>query len=184
MNWIILDLEATCWQDRRTGPNEIIEIGALCINDKQEILGEFQSFVKPQAHPKLSKFCTELTSITQKMVDSAPLFPEALDYFLQWIQSFKDDYMLCSWGNYDRNQFLSDCQLHNTNFAWLRPHISLKHQHAEICKLRRKVGVKNALKLEGLDFEGTHHRGIDDARNIAKIFLRYYGQWRPVCVLL
>lgn len=37
--------------------------------------------------------------------------------------------------------------------------------------------MKNALKNEGLTLEGTHHRDIDDARNIAKIFLKYFGQW-------
>ncbi len=30
---------------------------------------------------------------------------------------------------------------------------------------------------EGLELEGTHHRGIDDAKNIAKIFIRYFEEW-------
>jgi DNA polymerase III epsilon subunit-like protein len=41
MIYIILDLEATCWASRSQAPNEIIEIGAVCVSDKNKILGEF-----------------------------------------------------------------------------------------------------------------------------------------------
>ena len=33
----------------------------------------------------------------------------------------------------------------------------------------KEVGMDKALEYLGIDLEGTHHRGIDDARNIAKI---------------
>ena len=184
MKWIILDLEATCWEKRGQGPSEIIEIGALCVDDEKKIIGEFQSFVKPQAHPKLSPFCIDLTSINQEMVETAPCFLEAQHAFTTWIRDFEEDYMLCSWGNYDRNKFIEDCRMHGLDILWIRPHISLKHQYATIKNLRRPRGIQHVLKLEGLEFEGTHHRGIDDARNIAKIFIKYYGKWRPASVLL
>ena len=32
------------------------------------------------------------------------------------------------------------------------------------------MGVGGALRYLGLEFEGTPHRGIDDARNIARIY--------------
>ncbi|MEL6846224.1 MAG: exonuclease domain-containing protein, partial [Bacteroidota bacterium] len=63
MNYIIFDLEATCWRDRGSGyQSEIIEIGALSINQAQQIQSEFSQFVRPQIHPLLSPFCTELTT--------------------------------------------------------------------------------------------------------------------------
>lgn len=37
--------------------------------------------------------------------------------------------------------------------------------------------MNGALKKEGLKLDGTHHRGIDDARNITKIFKAYFEQW-------
>ncbi|WP_375377881.1 exonuclease domain-containing protein [Paenibacillus sp. MZ04-78.2] len=46
MNYIVLDLEATCWENDRTKQNEIIEIGAVKINDKLKIVDEFQTFIK------------------------------------------------------------------------------------------------------------------------------------------
>ena len=39
------------------------------------------------------------------------------------------------------------------------------------------MGMKNALEFDKLKLDGTHHRGIDDAKNIAKIFIKYFEQW-------
>jgi len=177
MKYIIVDLEATCWNGKREAPNEIIEIGAVCVDDKAEIISEFNIMVQPMLAPKLSAFCTELTSITQEMVENAPLYPEALQSFLEWINAFEDEYFLCSWGYYDKKQFLQDCKLHHLDTEWLNNHISVKHQYHKIKPTRRPIGMKAALKIEGIELDGTHHRGIDDARNITKIFLAHFGKW-------
>ncbi|TAF63859.1 MAG: 3'-5' exonuclease [Cytophagales bacterium] len=185
MKYIILDLEATCWEGKSLTkrPNEIIEIGAICVDEQKQILGEFVTFVKPLKNPILSDFCTQLTSINQTMVDTAPYFPEALAHFQQWIQSFDIEYWLCSWGFYDRTQFKQDCLLHQLPTEWLQNHISLKHQYTTIAQLHRHIGMKGALQNENIPLEGTHHRGIDDARNINKIFLKYFHQWQFTTVV-
>lgn len=177
MNYIVFDLEATCWEGYDKSQNETIEIGAVLINDKKEVVSEFVEFIKPLKHPQLSDFCKELTTIQQEDVDQAPYFSEVIEQFKSWIGYPNEPYVLCSWGFYDRKQFESDCQVHGLNADWVKHHISLKHQHGKIRKLRRALGMKNALLHENLELTGTHHRGIDDARNIAKIFLKYFDEW-------
>ncbi|MEM6770128.1 MAG: 3'-5' exonuclease, partial [Bacteroidota bacterium] len=61
---------------------------------------------------------------------------------------------------------------------WVNRHISVKHQHHKLAETRRPLGMASALALEGFPLLGTHHRGIDDARNIAKIFQKYFGRWK------
>ena len=178
MNYIILDLEATCWKDRSINKqNEIIEIGAVKIDNSGNIVDEFNKFVKPKLNPVISDFCTELTSITQEQIDNSQTFPVVISEFLHWINT-KEEYILCSWGFYDKKQFQSDCKLHDLDYDWMLPHISLKHQYASINNLKRPIGMGGALKKEKLILEGTHHRGIDDARNISKIFIKYFGKWK------
>ncbi|MEM7656064.1 MAG: 3'-5' exonuclease [Bacteroidota bacterium] len=177
MKYIIVDLEATCWEGRGNPPNEIIEIGAVLVNEQLEIESEFQRFVKPIKHPILSDFCKELTTITQVEVDQAQGFPEVLQQFQDWFDLEKGNYLLCSWGFYDKKQFQEDCLIYGLPTDWTLAHISLKHQYWKIKGLRRKVGLKKALELEQLELTGTHHRGIDDARNITKIFLRHAAAW-------
>lgn len=174
---IIVDLEATCWPKPHTQISEIIEIGAVRMDREGEIVDEFSQFVKPQLNPVLSEFCINLTSITQEMVDEARGFPEVASAFLSWIEKGGEAYSLCSWGFYDRKQFRQDCELHGLDTNWLRPHINIKHQYAELNQLSRPLGMAAALKREGLSLMGTHHRGIDDARNIARIFHRHLVYW-------
>ncbi|MFB6363320.1 exonuclease domain-containing protein [Paenibacillus elgii] len=174
MNYIVLDLEATCWENDRTKQNEIIEIGAVKINDKLEIVDEFQSFIKPILNPWLSDFCKQLTSITQDDVNQAEYFQQAIQRFQDWIG--KEDYILCSWGFYDKSQLTKDCELHTISTKWLANHISIKHQHGKLIGKERGVGMARALDMLKLPLDGTHHRGMDDARNIAKIFVKIFDR--------
>ena len=177
INHIILDLEASCWKDRSVKKqNEIIEIGAIKVDGNGKIISEFSEFVKPKLNPELSNFCKELTTIEQSDIDSADTFDKVLDRFTKWIK-LDEPYILCSWGFYDKNQFAKDCDLHKLDKNWLNNHISLKHQYANIKKLDKAIGMEGALKLEGFELDGTHHRGIDDARNILKIFKANIDKW-------
>jgi len=72
MNYIIFDLEATCWDQWEKNDNETIEIGAVKVSDSKEIIDEFETFIQPIKYPKLSKCCKDLTSIEQSDVDAAP----------------------------------------------------------------------------------------------------------------
>lgn len=179
MKYIVLDLEATCWKERSKGKqHEIIEIGALAISEEGKVLGEFSEFIRPVIHPELSPFCTELTSITQDQVDEAKTFPSVIQEFQDWIGVGKEEYWLGSWGFYDKKQFEKDCKFHSLDTAWLSPHLSIKHQHQKILNLAKPLGMDRALSMESFELDGTHHRGIDDARNISKIFLKYLGKWK------
>jgi 3'-5' exoribonuclease 1 len=178
MNHIIFDLEATCWEDKHKHTSEIIEIGAVKIDDNQQIIDEFNTFIQPILQPQLSEFCKSLTSIKQNDVDSAEKFPVVIEKFKNWIGVGKQDYVLCSWGFYDKKQLKQDAELHNLTIDWVNRHISVKHQHQTLCNLKKPVGLGRAIHLENMQFEGTAHCGIDDARNIAKIFLKYFGMWK------
>ena len=174
MNYIIFDLEATCWENDRKRQNEIIEIGAVKLNERLKTVSEFQIFVKPALSPQLSDFCKQLTSISQADVDAAMYFPQAINQFQEWIGN--EPHVLCSWGFYDKNQLQKDCALHQIASEWTDNHISLKHQHGRMIGRERGVGMERALTMLKLPLEGTHHRGIDDAKNIAKIFVKIFDR--------
>ncbi|MNB99261.1 DNA polymerase III PolC-type [compost metagenome] len=183
MNYIILDLEATCWDGDRTRQNEIIEIGAQKVSNEfgeLKIASEFAAFVKPKLNPVLSDFCKNLTSIKQEDVNVCPQFPIVFKQFREWIGT--EPYVLCSWGKYDKNQFEKDCKLHHISTNWLKNHISLKHQYMDQFNVKgRDAGMSAALRKFGLKLDGTHHRGIDDAKNITKIFIKNFDNWEFPC---
>src|SRR5258708_1116962 len=127
MQYIICDLEATCWE-KGTSPArmEIIEIGAVKLPSSQEPpIDEFARFVKPINDPILSAFCNQLTSIQQADVDLADRFDVVFPAFLEWIGT--TTFVLCSWGAYDLRQLKTDCERYHLPFpASLDRHINLK----------------------------------------------------------
>lgn len=178
MNFIIYDLEATCWENKFKRQAEIIEIGAVKINEYAEVEDTFTRFVKPVVHPFLSPFCIQLTSITQVEVNRAAKFYTVVEEFQDWIGIDEEEYLLCSWGNYDKTQLIKDCDFHDIESDWIEDHINLKRQYQQIRGLNKPYGLKKAVKVEGFEFEGTHHRGIDDAYNLAKIFGKFFDEWQ------
>jgi inhibitor of KinA sporulation pathway (predicted exonuclease) len=172
--YLIVDVEATCSDDGVVPRQqmEIIEIGAVLQSSQTfEIESEFQTFIQPVRHPELTEFCTRLTGITQENVAGAPPFREALDAMKQWMYSFGDS-LFCSWGDYDRHQFLQDCDFHHVGYPFRSGHLNLKAEFSRALGHKKKLDIAEAVRHLGMDFEGTHHRGLDDARNIARIVRR------------
>ena len=170
MDLIVVDLEATCWDTSRARDQmEIIEVGAVRLDAALTIVDEFDCFVRPVVEPKLSQFCTALTTIKQADVDGADMFPVVFARFLEWIGMGRP-YRLCSWGFFDVGQFRLDCARFGPVFPeqFESDHLNIKQVFAEWKGVRR-CGMAAALDLLGLPLAGTHHRGIDDARNIARI---------------
>lgn len=166
--YLVVDLEATC-DDRGQVPrdrSEIIEIGAVLVEGKKlEPIDELATFVKPVLHPKLTRFCMELTTITQAQVDTAPGFVEVAAK----LAAFGKGALFCSWGNYDRNQLAADAARHGLPSPLGPEHLNLKQAFADAAGLSRGIGTYAALARARLEPTGTHHRGIDDARNIARL---------------
>ena len=172
MRFVIVDLEATCWM-RPADPQrmEIIEIGAVLIDSKTgPVQKEFSSFVRPLNEPILSAFCMGLTGIQQREIDKADDFSKVFPRFLHWIGP--QPYRLCSWSTFDLNQFKTDCARHGLPLPpQFSNHLNLKQEFARLYGIP-PCGVKRALALSRLPSAGKPHRGLDDARNVARLALK------------
>ena len=158
---------------------EIIEIGAIKLNRYGEILGSFERFVRPVLHPNLSMFCRNLTTIDQVTINRAKKFPEVVHDFQEWAGILDgEEYLLCSWGGFDKRMLIQDSELHNLDPHWAEQHINVRRQYHEIKNWRTYKGLKKVVELEGHEFTGTYHRGISDAQNLAKIFINHIDEWQ------
>lgn len=169
-HYLVVDLEATCCDDDSIPreETEIIEIGAVLVAaDTLAPTAEFQTFVRPIRHPKLTEFCTRLTTITQADVAAAPRFPQASAALANFVRG--KDALFCSWGGYDRNQLRRDANRHRVKPPLGERHLNLKAAFSQRLGESREYGTGQALRRIGLSFAGTHHRAIDDARNIARL---------------
>ena len=168
---LVIDLESTCWDtDVPTGEvSEIIEIGICELNWKTgEVLRNEGILVKPK-YSKVSPFCTKLTTLTQEQVNGGVSYPEALQYLQEKYNP--SSWTWASYGDYDREQFKKNDTLYGVSAPLGKTHINVKNLFALKHNLGREVGLDKACSILGLTLEGTHHRGVDDAKNISKVLL-------------
>lgn len=175
---LVVDVESTCWD----GPppdgqeSEIIEIG-LCLVDVSSLtrLSKHSILVSPK-RSKISDFCTELTTLTPEMFNDAGSLSDACNRLKKDFSA--KDRLWASWGDYDRRQFERVCLSHGVGYPFGIFHLNVKTLFAVSHGLDREVGLDTAYARLGLTMEGTHHRGDDDAWNIAAIVCQLLGSAR------
>lgn len=167
---LVIDVEATCWAPGEKPPDaesEIIEIGVAEVDVAAlAVVGSASLMVRPE-RSAVSLFCTELTTLTQAQVDAGVSFDEACRALRK--QYHSEDRPWASYGDYDRSQFERQCRVAGVRYPFGKTHLNVKSLLALARGLPREIGTPEGLKEVGFTFEGIHHRGVDDARNIAKL---------------
>ena len=172
---LVIDVEATCWE--RNPPSgtpvedrkcEIIECGITTISIPDKKIVESRSIIVLPTTTEISDFCTQLTTLTPEFVEKNGIsYSEALDILRTEYRC--DRNMWASWGCYDRDIILRQCERAHIRSPFNMNYLNIKS--AFCWKYGFNCGVKKALNRVGLKFDGTPHRGIDDSKMIAKIFL-------------
>lgn len=167
---IVIDLEATCWNGKipQGQVNEIIEIGICVLDTTTGLITKKDGILIKPERSKVSPFCTELTTITQEMLNENGMsFNEACIKLREDYNAHH--YTWASYGAYDQNMMKKQCKIRGVAYPLSQQHINVKTLFSEVKGLQRKVGMKGALGILNIPLEGIHHRGVDDAHNIAKI---------------
>ncbi len=175
---LVIDVESTCWEQSppRRQMSEIIEIG-LCVVDLQLLRRvERRSLMVKPMMSEVSEFCTDLTGITADMVVDAPPLSEALHVLRNQYRAA--DRLFASWGDYDRDQFRRNCQSYDLKYPFGPTHLNIKNLFSIGLGLKQELGIDAACQRLGLTMEGSHHRGVDDAWNIARLFCTLLSRTR------
>lgn len=165
---LCVDLEATCDEPKPNWLGEVIEVGLAILDLKKNEIEAHTRLVIPTSTP-VTEFCTKLTSITPEMVlahNGAVSFPEAM----AWLRKMGSrNYAWASWGDYDRKQIQEQCSRENVQYPFGPTHLNVKALFGMVTGLTYGIGLKQAVELYKLDWVGTHHRGVDDAYNVAQV---------------
>jgi inhibitor of KinA sporulation pathway (predicted exonuclease) len=166
---VVIDVEATCWP----GPppdgevQEIIEIGVCRLEVAALARGARDSLLVRPARSTVSAYCTELTTLTAAQVAGGLPFGEACAALVA--RHATRERAWASWGDFDRRIFEQQCAREQVPSPFGVTHLNVKHLFALVHGQRHETGMRQALEAAGLPHEGTHHRGGDDAWNIAAL---------------
>jgi inhibitor of KinA sporulation pathway (predicted exonuclease) len=169
---LVVDIEATCWDVGRQPKGEVsdvieigvcpVEVGTLTRLERRSIL------IRPE-RSTVGEFCTRLTTLTQGQVDAGVTFADACKLLEKEFRSA--DRVWASFGDYDRKAVERQCKDTGVRYPFGPRHLNVKTLFALVRGLPHEVGTAQAVQMSGRTMEGTHHRGHDDAWNIAGVLI-------------
>lgn len=175
MNYIVFDLEwnQSCGRDQENPriPFEIIEIGAVKLDNKLNIIDSYSSLIKPRVYKKIQPHIKAILHYDETELRKGRPFDMVCREFLKWCG---DDYIFCTWGPMDLNYLQN-----NMEYYYLKPlptplkfyniqqiYADVSEPNHSIVKLEKAV---NKLKME---IDRPFHSAVNDAYYTAGVFKR------------
>ena len=178
MKHIIVDLEMNKLakgykEERFICGREIIQIGAIVLDDQYQEIGTFNTLVKPQYNDRVEPYYSKLTGITTEMVQNAPEFETAIRMFFFWCVSM-DEARIYQWSESDLDQItkelaLKQIQLEPEYLSLLEDWSDFQKEFGDELHISRSLALKMAVDMAGLDFDGEAHNALNDARTTAAL---------------
>lgn len=174
MTHIVIDLEMNpvrreFREVRKFLIDEVIEFGAVKLDENYRQVDEFQCYVRPQ-FGEITKHITKLTGITNETVADKAGFVEEFGNFFEWIGGW--DMRIYSWSPSDINQLRSECAYKLPDFdvrRLERQWIDIQKEFDDRLGLHNNLALKYAVGAMNRNFEGTQHTALADAANAAAV---------------
>ncbi|HIW74022.1 MAG TPA: exonuclease domain-containing protein [Firmicutes bacterium] len=179
MTYVILDLEWNGAYTRKTHGffNEIIEIGAVKINDRLEQEDTFHAVIRPVVSRKLTTLVQDLTGIGEEELEEGEPFSRAVSRLRRWIGDRQA--VVMTWSTTDLMVLLENCRyfLHSERIPFMNRYADLQ----AYCQARlhygtaQQMGLSRACELLEIPEEGMElHRALDDSILTGQVFTRVY----------
>ncbi len=175
MNYIIFDLE---WNQASHGgedkveklPFEIVEIGAVKLNENRDMVGEFSRLIKPQVYHEMHFITSRLVHLQMSELEKGDAFPVVMKDFLEWCG---EDHLFCTWGGLDllelqRNMAYYDMEPLSDRpikFYDIQKLFSLAYENG-----KSRKALEDAIDMMNIRKDIPFHRAFSDAYYTAKIF--------------
>ena len=175
MKYVVVDLEmCNVPKSNRTAKfkwsMELIQIGAVMLNEDYEIIDQFMTYVKPE-YGRLTSYIEKLTGITYEDLVNAPTTEEGIEKFFNWIP---DDSVVIQWSESDKYQFNHEIEGKKIDCSGLQKlqdnWVDCQVQFTEIMNAERIFSLQEALNISDIDYDSNLHDGLVDAYNTALLF--------------
>ena len=174
MNYVVVDFE---WNQsmggrdamRKRVPFEIIEIGAVLLDEDLNEIDRFSQTVRPKIYRKLHRITKELTGITQEELDASDPFSYVLVDFMLWCGN---DFTFCTWGNTDLIELQRNMKYYHLDDLLPGPikYYTVQKLFAElVMPQQRSAALETAIEYLGIPENENFHRAVNDAAYTAAV---------------
>lgn len=176
MNIIVMDLEwnqnSVNKRDRDSNKPifEIIEIGAVKLDENYEIIDKFSQLIKPQIYHTMHKITADLIHLQMKELKKGKDFSTVMKEFLEWCGN---DYIFATWGPLDLLELQRNMKYYGMEPLSEGP---LKFYDAQklfslgIMKDKTRKTLEFAIDYFDIEKDIPFHRAYSDAYYTAKVF--------------
>lgn len=176
MNYIVLDLEWNSAFHKKEGRfvNEIIQIGAVKLDENFEMLDTFKVYIKSALSKKLSVRVIELTGISNNQMSSGTSFENAVLKYNKWAGK---DTVTMTWSDSDLYALVENTRLFLDDRDMLRieKYLDLQSYIQDVLRsrgheIKNQISLANAANL--LDVSTSDfalHNAVDDSLLAAKL---------------
>lgn len=180
-NYVIVDLEmcnVSQGHKRDVYPwkNEVIQIGAVLVNESLDVVGAFQTLVSPE-FGTITPFIERLTGISRKDVTGAPRFAQAIETFLDWLP---EDAVLVSWSDNDPRQLRREMESKGVSSermnGYFETWLDIQQTFGERMGAHKLYKLSEALVIADVDFASGAHDALVDAQNTALLFIKLQSE--------
>lgn len=182
MNLIVVDLE---WNQSSTGnepevaklPFEIIEIGAIKLNDEYDMVGEFSELIKPIVYPRLYHITSKLIHLQMQELLRGGSFMEVAPRFLEWCG---EGAVFCTWGPSDITELQRNLRFFGQKLINDGPVMYLDVQKLFALAFdpdnKSRRSLERAVDELGIEKDIPFHRAFSDAYYTAKVMARIHDE--------
>jgi len=194
MNFIVIDLEFNQNFDFKAGaraqsnpllPLEIIQIGAIKLDENLQAVDKFGTMVGPRLYRKLNPFVAKVTGLSNRVLRMSPPFRVAFRGLQRFIGHDRNT-LLCFWGNDDVKELFRNALFYKQNLESLPRYYINVQQLASIhleAPMSQQMALRTVVENLGIKADLPFHNAVNDAHYTAEIFRRIYkgGETPPLC---
>ncbi len=177
MNYIVFDLEWNQASDLRTRRAnsllfEIIEIGAVKLNEKREQIDDFHELIRPQVFQTMNQVTGDLIHLKMEQLADCRSFPDVAADFVRWCGR---ECIFCTWGNLDLTELQKNMDYYN-----MTPLSERTLRYYDVQKLfsiafedrKSRRTLQYAVEFLHIEKDVAFHRAHADAYYTAEILKR------------
>ena len=179
MQYIVIDLEWNGSYSKKAHGyfNEIIEVGAVKVDEQMRIVDTFRAAIKPVVSKKLSSIVTDLTNITAEELEDGTTFTGMMRQLSWWMGS--EPSTVLTWSTTDLLVLMENCRYFTgrQEIPFLQKYMDFQAyaQQRMGVDASQQLGLARAGEMLGIPEDNMSlHRALDDSKLTAAILQKVY----------
>lgn len=181
MQYIVIDLEWNGSYSKKAHGyfNEIIEVGAVKVNEQMQVVDTFRAAIKPVVSKKLSTIVTDLTNITAEELEDGTTFTGMMRQLSRWMG--QEPSAVLTWSTTDLLVLMENCRYFTgrQEIPFLRNYMDFQvyAQQRMGVDTSQQLGLARAGEILGIPEDNRSlHRALDDSKLTAAILQKVYDR--------